>query len=300
MNNSALDELRFSADYARSRQSRFVGFLRRLLSARMAAPSLVIVVIVVLAAIFAPWISPHDPLAQDPFHGLANPTWNHLLGTDQLGRDSLSRLIYGSRVALAVGFGAVAFGVVIGMPIGVVSGYLRGAVDDVLMRVMDAIVAFPGLVLALALVSVRGASLGNVIFAIGVGNIPYIARITRSEALAIRGRDYVLAAEATGATSWRIMFSHVMPNTLAPVIVQSTLGMAYAVLASAGLSFLGVGVPQPTPSWGSDLQFAFGFMSIQPLVAIVPGVAIFALVLAFNILGDAFRDVLDPRLRGSI
>ncbi len=280
--------------------ARSLDFLRRLLRVRLAGPSLFIILVIIFAAIFAPLIAPYDPLKQDPFHGLTGISAKHWLGTDQLGRDTLSRLIYGSRVALAVGFGAVAFGAAIGMPIGILSGYLRGFLDDLMMRLMDAIVSFPGLILALGLVAARGASLSNVIFAIGVANIPWIARVTRSQALAVREQEYIVAAQSVGASPLRIMFRHVLPNTLAPVIVQSTLGMAYAVLAEAGLSFLGVGVPPPTPSWGSDLQFAFGFMNHQPLVAIVPGVAIFLLVLAFNLLGDGLRDVLDPRLRGSI
>jgi ABC-type dipeptide/oligopeptide/nickel transport system permease subunit len=201
---------------------------------------------------------------------------------------------------LIVGFGSVAFGAALGMPIGIVSGYMRGATDDILMRLMDAIVAFPGLVLALGLIAARGPSVENIIFAIGLANIPFIARVTRGQALAVREQDYIMASVSVGASSMRIMFRHVLPNTMAPIIVQSTLGMAYAVLAEAGLSFLGVGVRPPTPSWGQDLQFAFGFMNHQPLVAIVPGVAIFVLVLSLNLLGDALRDVLDPRLRGSI
>ncbi len=289
---------------------RSLDFLRRLMRVRMAAPALAIVLLIVFCAIYTffvpkPWLFDttwplQDPVKQDPFHGLQGASWSHPLGTDQLGRDSLSRLIYGSQIALAVGFGAVGFGVAVGMPIGIFSGYLRGFPDAVLMRLMDAIISFPGLVLALALVAARGASLTNVIFAIGIANIPFIARVTRGQALAVREQEYILAAQSTGASPLRIMFRHVMPNTLAPVIVQSTLGMAFAVLAEAALSFLGVGVPPSTASWGSDLQFAFGFMSHQPLVAIVPGAAIFLLVLSFNLLGDGLRDVLDPRLRGSI
>ncbi len=287
--------------------TRSVDFLRRLLRVRMAGPSLVIIVVIVFCAIFAsnPFtgrhlVSPYDPAAQDPFHGLQGTSWKHPLGTDQLGRDSLSRLIYGARIALEVGFGSVLFGAAIGLPIGIVSGYARGILDDFLMRIMDAIVSFPGLVLALALVAVRGPSVANIVFAIGVGNIPFIARVTRSQALAVRAQEYVTASVSVGASPLRIMFRHVMPNCMAPLIVQSTLGMAYAVLAEAGLSFLGVGVRPPTASWGSDLQYAFGFMNHQPLVAIVPGVAIFMLVLSLNLIGDGLRDVLDPRMRGSL
>lgn len=298
--------------------TRSLDFLKRLMRVRMAAPSLFIILLIVFCAVFAsnpftghhpfaaydadakPLLAPYDPAKQDPFHGLQGMSWSHPLGTDQLGRDSLSRLIYGSRIALEVGFGAVLFGAAIGLPIGVVSGYARGLLDDFLMRLMDAIVSFPGFILALGLVAARGASISNIIFAIGVGNIPWIARVTRSQALSVRAQEYVTASIAVGASPMRIMFRHVMPNCLAPLIVQSTLGMAYAVLAEAGLSFLGVGIRPPTPSWGQDLQFAFGFMNHQPLVAIVPGVAIFMFVLSLNLLGDGLRDVLDPRLRGTI
>ncbi len=279
---------------------RALDFLRRLMRVRMAAPSLAIILVIAFAAVFAPLVAPYDPAVQDPFHGLEGTSWKHLLGTDQLGRDSLSRLIFGARIALEVGFGAVMFGAAIGLPIGILSGYARGFLDDLLMRLMDAIVSFPGLILALGLVAARGASVSNIIFAIGVANIPFIARVTRSQALAVRAQEYIVAAESVGASPLRIMVRHVMPNCVAPLIVQSTLGMAFAVLAEAGLSFLGVGVRPPTPSWGQDLQFAFGFMNHQPLVAIVPGMAIFVLVLSFNLLGDGLRDVLDPRLRGSL
>lgn len=300
MNEEALDWAPVRPSRSDSWQSRALDFLRRLLRVRLAGPSLVILVVITLAAVFAPLVAPDDPAAQDPFHGLQGVSWSHPLGTDQLGRDSLSRLIYGARIVLIVGFGSVAFGAALGMPIGIISGYMRGATDDILMRLMDAIVAFPGLVLALGLIAARGPSVENIIFAIGLANIPFIARVTRGQALAVREQDYIMASVSVGASSMRIMWRHVLPNTMAPIIVQSTLGMAYAVLAEAGLSFLGVGVRPPTPSWGQDLQFAFGFMNHQPLVAIVPGVAIFLLVLSLNLLGDALRDVLDPRLRGSI
>jgi peptide/nickel transport system permease protein len=274
--------------------------LRRLLRVRMAGFSLAIVLIVVVAAIFAPLLAPYDPLAQDPYAGLQDPSWAHLLGTDQSGRDVLSRLIYGARVSLGISVGAVAFGIVLGVPLGLVSGYLLGVVDAVTMRAMDALVSFPGLILALGLVAALGPNLSNLIIAIGVANVPWLARIVRSQVLSIREQEYVTAARTVGASDVRILFNHIWPNSLAPVIVQSTLGMGYAVLAEASLSFLGVGVRPPTPTWGSMLQFAFGFLSIAPLLSIVPGVAIFLLVLAFNIIGDALRDVLDPRLRGRI
>lgn len=287
------------ATHVMGRTDRAVDFMRRLARVRLAVPSLIFILIVVMAALLAPWISPHDPRVQ---HGvtLQPPSSEFLLGTDHIGRDVLTRLIYGSRVSLMVGLGAVAFGVMLGFPLGVLSGYVRGMTDEVIMRFMDALIAFPGIIIALGFVAVRGPSLSNIIIAIGIANMPWIARIARSQVLSIREQEYVTAARALGAGHLRIMTVHVSPNTLAPIIVQSTLGMGYAVLAEAGLSFLGVGVPPPTPTWGSMLRFAFQFLHHAWWFSIIPGTAIFLLVLAFNLLGDALRDVLDPRLRGSI
>lgn len=274
-------------------------FMRRLLRVRFARSSMIFILLVLIAAIFAPWLAPYDPSVQDPFHGLASFSGQHWLGTDELGRDVLSRLIYGSRVSLQIGVGAVAFGLLIGVPIGVVSGYSRGIVDDILMRLMDAIVAFPSLVLALALVAAAGPSKSSLIIAIGVGNVPWLARVARSQVLSVGQQDYVLAARSVGASPLRIMAAHVASNALQPVIVQASLNVGYAILAEAALSFLGVGVPPPTPSWGSMLQFAFNHISTDPWLSVIPGAAIFLLVLAFNLLGDALRDALDPRMRRS-
>jgi peptide/nickel transport system permease protein len=274
--------------------------LGRLLRVRLAGPALFFILLVAVVAALAPVISPYDPLVQKADESLQPPSLAHPFGTDQLGRDVLSRMLFGARVALAVSLGAVSFGVALGLSIGIVAGYVRGLVDEVLMRVMDAIVAFPGLILALALMAALGPDLKNVIIAIGVANVPWVARVVRSQTLSVRERDYILAARAVGLGHARIMARHVFPNVLAPVIVQSTLGMGYAVLAEAGLSFLGVGVQPPTPTWGGMLRFAFGLLHQAPWLSLVPGAAIFLLVLSFNILGDALRDVLDPRLRGSI
>lgn len=274
--------------------------VKRLSRQRLAIPAFGFVMLVFLAAIFAELVAPYDPLAQSPFAGLRGPSLDHPLGTDQLGRDVLSRLIFGSRVALIVGIGAVAFGVAVGMPLGLISGYARGFTDDVIMRLMDAIVAFPGLILALGLVAALGQSPTNLVVAIGIANVPWIARIVRAQVLTVRELDFVLAARCVGASHTRILGTHVWPNTLAPVIVQSTLAMGYAVLTEAGLSFIGAGIAAPTPTWGSMLQFGFGFLNRVPLLSIVPGLAIFLLVLSFNLLGDILRDVLDPRLRGRI
>jgi len=280
--------------------ARAVAMTQRVLHQPLAIPALLVVLLVVVAAVFSPLLAPYDPIAQSPYATLQPPSWAHWLGTDQLGRDVLSRLIYGSRVALIVGFGAVAIGVIVGMPLGLVSGYLGGIVDDIIMRIVDALVAFPGLILTLGLVAALGRNLTNLVLAIGIANIPWIARIVRGQVLSFRELDYIQAARSIGAGHLRIMLAHIWPNTLAPVIVQSTLGLGYAVLTEASLSFIGAGISPPTATWGSMLQFAFGFLNRAPLLSIVPGIAIFMLVLAFNMLGDILRDVLDPRMRGSV
>ncbi|HEY8490228.1 MAG TPA: ABC transporter permease [Dehalococcoidia bacterium] len=275
-----------------------LAFLGRLLRVRMAGFALAVVLITVIMALFARWLAPHDPTFTGP-EPLASPSLEHPLGTDQLGRDMLSQIIYGSRIALAVSTGAVLLGTVVGGSLGILSGYVRGILDEVTMRAMDALVAFPGLILALALASALRPSLQTVIIAIAVANVPWIARVARSQALGVREMEYVTAARALGAGPGRILTRYILPNSLAPIIVQSTLGMGYAVLAAAGLSFLGAGVPPPTPDWGAMVRSSYGLLAGYPLLALAPGAAIFLLVLSFNLLGDALRDVLDPRLRGA-
>jgi ABC-type dipeptide/oligopeptide/nickel transport system permease subunit len=224
----------------------------------------------------------------------------HWMGVDQLGRDVMSRIIFGSRIALGVSICAVGLGAALGVPIGLLAAYFRGWTDSILMRFMDAIISFPGLILAMGLAAILGAEWYNLVIAIGVGNIPWIARVVRSQALSVCENDYILAAQTVGARSPRILARYIWPNSTAPVIVQVSVGMAWAVLVEAGLSFLGVGVRPPTPTWGSMLQFAFPVLKREPWLSIAPGTAIFLLVLAFNFVGDALRDVLDPRLKGVI
>lgn len=272
--------------------------IKALARVRLAAFAFLVIAGFMFCAFFAHWIAPYDPLSIKAGKPLSPPSLEHWFGVDQLGRDVLSRVIYGSQIALGVSIGAVGFGALVGTPLGLASGYFRGWTDSTLMRVMDAIVSFPSIILALGLASALGAAWYNLVIAIGIGNVPWIARVVRSQVLSVRENDYVLAARAMGAGNGRIMRLHIWPNSTAPVIVQASLGMGYAVLAEASLSFLGVGVRPPTATWGSMLQFAFPLMDRAPWLAIIPGVAIFLLVLAFNFLGDALRDVLDPRLRG--
>ena len=265
--------------------------------APMGAAALVVILILALLASAAPVFSPYDPLAQDYNALLKGPTLAHPLGTDQIGRDLLSRIIYGTRISFAVGVVAVGLALAIGAPLGLLAGYSRGFVDELVMRVMDAIIAFPGVILALAIVAVLEPNLLNVMIAIGITSIPIFARLTRGQVLSLRERDYVIAAEGLGATDLRIMVRHILPNAISPLIVQATLGLGFAVLAEASLGFLGVGVQPPTPTWGSILNQGSPLLERAPWLSIAPGMAIFILVLAFNLLGDALRDEFDPRVR---
>ena len=265
-----------------------------------AAFGVIFISLTIGVALLAPWIVPVNPEDMDFDHLLSDITASHLLGTDQLGRDTLARLIYGARIALIVSLGAIGLGVAIGVPLGLIAVYFRGVVDDVIMRVMDALVVFPSLLIAVGLAAALGGSVSTVILAIGIANVPWMARVIRSQGLSIREQDFVAAALVGGVSHTRIIFKHILPNSVAPVIVQSTLSMGYAVLTEAALGFIGVGIQPPTPTWGNMLQQAFPMLEQQALLSIVPGVAIFLLVLSFNFVGDALRDVLDPRLKGVI
>lgn len=274
--------------------------IRKLARNPRAAFGLFVLTVVLFCAVFANVISPFDPEEMDFNNLLSGMNSTHLLGTDQLGRDTLSRLIFGSQIALTVSVGSVSLGVILGVPLGLISVYFRGWIDDLFMRVMDAVMVFPSLLIAVTLAATMGSSLTTVILAIGIANVPWIARIVRSQGLSIREQDYVAAAIAGGMGHSRVIVKHIFPQTLAPVIVQATLGMGYAVLVEASLGFIGVGVQPPTPTWGNMLQAAFPLLQRQPLMSVVPGLAIFSLVLAFNFVGDSLRDILDPRLRGII
>ncbi len=282
-------------------------FMRRFLRVRLVKPAIVILIAFTLIAIFVDLfpIPGYEIQATDE-NGLylsrVSPTWDHPFGTDQIGRDTLARVLYATRAALAVGFGASLLGAVIGLPLGIAAGFSRGAIDEILMRLMDAVLAFPGLILALALVSVLGRDIINIIVAVGIANIPWVARIARSMALSVREQDYVLAGRTIGAGNLRIMMRYVLPNSFQPVIVQVSLGAGFAIISEAGLSFLGLGIRPPEPTWG-------GLVSDGRQVIITgtgwwlwvfPGACIALLVWSLNIIGDGLRDVLDPRLRGAL
>ena len=261
--------------------------------------ALLAVALVVFAALAAPWIAPYDPKQQDLLRQFEMPSRSHLLGTDDLGRDVLSRIIWGSRVALQVGLISVGIAVLFGVPIGLIAGFYSGWADSVLMRVMDALLAFPPILLAMAVIAGLGPGIRNAMLAIGVVFLPTFARLARSSALVVKEMDYVLAARATGARAARIMLRHIVPNSMAPIIVQASLGAGLAVIAEASLAYLGLGSQPPNPSWGVMLRQASSFLQQHWFVTVPPGLAIFGLVLALNVIGDHLRDVLDPRLRGT-
>jgi peptide/nickel transport system permease protein len=277
--------------------SRLWALLRRLKQSKFALIGGFVVGLVIFAAIFAPLIVPYDPVKQDILSLLQGPSRSHLLGTDEIGRDTLSRVIYGARVSLMVGVIAVSISMFIGSALGLIAGYGRGLIDTVIMQIMDALLAFPALALALAITAMLGPSLNNAMIAIGITGIPAFARLVRGQVLSLRDLEYVQAARALGASNMQIIVKHILPNTMAPIIVQTSIAIPAAILAEAGLSFLGLGIQPPTPSWGAMLNTARGYIQMTPWLAIVPGVAIFVTVLAFNFLGDALRDTLDPRLR---
>ena len=282
-------------------RSRRQDFLRTFFSNRLAVFGAAVMVIFMLMAIFAPLIAPYDPLSQNLLQKFAPPSASHPFGQDELGRDILSRVIYGARISLTAGLAAVAIATGVGTIIGLVAGYVGRWPDSVLMRLMDVLLAFPSILLAIVIVSVLGPSLTNAMLAIGIVFIPQMARVVRSAVISVRERDYIEAERALGAGNAQIVFSGVLPNSMAPLIVQATLTLATAILDVAALSFLGLGARAPTPEWGAMLTDAFRsgygvFVDGQHAI-IFPGVAIALCVLSVNFIGDGLRDALDPRHR---
>ena len=284
------------------REREWVGLLRRLARRRTALFGLAVVTAVALTAIMAPLVSPFDPLEQDISQRLRDPGWldaqgrAHPLGTDHLGRDILARIIYGARVALLVGVAAVAISGVLGMMIGLVAGYFGGRVDDFFMRLADIQLAFPFILLAIAVIGVLGPSLRNIIIVIGVSSWVVYARVVRGEVLSIREREFVQAAIALGGRNGRIVLRHVLPNAFTPWLVVATLDMARVIVIESALSFLGLGVQPPTPTWGGMLADGRVYLSTAWWLATFPGLAILVTVLGINLFGDGLRDTLDPRL----
>ena len=268
---------------------------RRLRREPSAIIGAIIIALFVILAIFAPWIAPYDPNASDWMVVREAPTLTHLLGTDDLGRDVLSRVIYGARASLAAGVVSVVVALAIGVPLGLAAGFFGGILDTLISRLADALLACPFLVLAIALAAFLGPSLENAMIAIGISAMPIFIRLTRAQTLVVRNEEYIAAALSLGIGNFALITQHILPNVLAPIIVQATLTMAVAVLAEASLAFLGLGQLPPAPSWGSMLDVARQFLSEAPWMALFPGLAIIAVVVGFNLLGDGLNDALNPR-----
>ena len=269
--------------------------LRRFVGRPAALLGAAYLVLLIGGALAAPAIAPYDPLKQDPAAMLSTPSRAHWLGTDDLGRDVLSRLLYGARLSLGASLMAVAIATLAGLPIGLAAGYLGGAADDALMRVIDALQAFPALILAMAISAALGPGLVNVMIAVGIVYTPRFARLVRGQVLSLREELFVEGARAAGASHLRIIARHVLPNVVAPVTVQVSIGVAFALLAETSLSFLGVGIKPPEPSWGTDVGRGYRFMRLAPWLVFIPGSVILLTTLAFNMVGDGMRDALDPR-----
>lgn len=258
---------------------------------------LVVFLAIVVMALLAPVLAPYDPIAQGVGPPLERPSAAHWAGTDSFGRDILSRIIYGARVALVVGLAAVLLAMVVGVALGLVSGYYGGLVDTVIMRIMDGLFAFPIIILAIAMMAVMGFGVRNVIIAVAVGFIAPFARVTRADVLAVKEEPYIEAARLAGVGSLAIVFRHVLPNVLAPIIVQAALRVSGAIITESGLSFLGLGPPPPTAAWGRMIAEGQPFIVMAPHVSTIPGIALMLAIVALNLLGDGLRDTLDPRMR---
>lgn len=277
--------------------------LRRIITVffgrKLAVFGLAIIIMLILTAIFAPWIAPYDPYKMNLGQKLATPSKEHLLGTDSLGRDTLSRIIYGTRTSLIVGIGSIGLAVIVGQLMGLAAAYFGGILFAIIMRFTDALMATPMILNALIISVLLGGGLKNVIIALGIGMISSQCRMMCSQALTIKENDYIMAAKATGASNVRIMFRHIFPNAFPPLLVITTIGLGTTILAEAGLSFLGLGIAPPQPAWGSMINDGYKFLLTNPVLSIAPGVAIGLVVFSFNMVGDGLRDAVDPRLRGT-
>jgi ABC-type dipeptide/oligopeptide/nickel transport system permease subunit len=272
--------------------------IKAILKHKVSCVGVVIIILLVLMAVFAPLLAPCDPNQQDLYHVLEGPSRKHLLGTDDVGRDLLSRVIYGSRISLLVGVASTTFAAVIGVILGLIAGYKGGIVDMVIMRITDTFMCIPGLILLLVMAAALGPGLHNIIIAISALGWTGFARIIRGQVLMVRELPYIEAANASGASGFRIMFRHLLPNSLAPIIVAATITLGGVIMLESAAAFLGLGVQPPTPSWGKELRIGYSYLEVVPLFSIAPGLMITLAILAFNFLGDGMRDALDPRLRG--
>lgn len=271
--------------------------IHRFTNNKVAVVCFLVLAFVTLLALFGPFVAPYDPLEQDLANNYREPSREHLLGTDDLGRDTLSRLIYGARISLGISLSSVSLGVLVGAILGLLAAYYGGWLDSAIMRFMDFLLALPGILLAIAIVAVLGKGIVNTILAVAIFAVPTFARLIRGSALSVQELDYIEATRALGASDLRIIFKHIVPNALTPVVVQATLSLGTAILISSGLSFLGLGVQPPHPEWGAMLSKGRELIRTTPVVAIAPGVSITLVVLCFSMVGDGLRDALDPRLR---
>lgn len=283
--------------YNEKKQSLWLDAWRRLRKNKAAVIGLIILVILVLVALFADVIAPFDFTTQNLDAVLQKPNATHWFGTDNFGRDIFSRVVYGSRISLRIGFIAVGIALIIGGSMGAIAGYFGGWFDTIVMRLVDIMLAVPTILLAISIVSVLGPGITNLMIAVGVSNVPTYARVVRASVLSIKETQYIEAARAMGSRDMTIIFKHVIPNTLAPVIVQSTIGVAGAILSAAGLGFIGLGIQPPNPEWGSMLNAGRHFIRDHPHLTTYPGLAIMVTILSLNLLGDGLRDVLDPKLQ---
>ncbi len=274
--------------------------LRVFFGRKLAVVGLVIIALLIVVAIFAPLLAPYKPLKINLDETLQDPSWRHLLGTDVNGRDTLSRVIYGAQTSLAVAFGAMAIAAVAGVILGLLAGYFGGAVYMIIMRVIDALMSVPTLILALFLAALMGGGLRNVIIALGISLTSIYARLMCGQVLSMRENDYILACRAMGAGNFRTMLRHIMPNAFPPLLITVTLQLGTMILAEAGLSFIGVGIQPPTPAWGAMVNTGYPYLFTHPMLSIAPGIAIALVVFGFNMVGDGLRDALDPRLRGAL
>jgi len=271
---------------------------KAILKHKVSCAGVVIITLLVLMAVFAPFLAPHNPNEQNLYHVLEGPSRKHLLGTDDVGRDLLSRVIYGSRISLLVGVAATIFAAVIGVILGLIAGYKGGIVDMVIMRITDTFMCIPGLILLLVMAAALGPGLHNIIIAISLIGWTGFARIIRGQVLMVRELPYIEASNAAGASGFRIMFRHLLPNSMAPIIVAASMTIGGVIMLESAAAFLGLGVQPPTPSWGKELRIGYSYLEVVPLFSIAPGLLITLAILAFNFLGDGMRDALDPRLRG--
>lgn len=280
--------------------SEFKRFVRVLTSRVVVIVGLVIIITLLLVALFAPLIAPYDPYKLDIKNRLEQPSGEHWLGTDRVGRDTLSRVIYGTRTSLQIGLTAVAFAAIVGVTLGMTAGFLGGWTYTVIMRIMDALMSFPMILLALMIAALLGGGLENVIIALAISLTPSYARLMCGQVLVVKESDYILAARSLGANQWYIMIRHVILNCLPPIIVFITMMLGNAILAEAGLSFLGIGVEAEVPTWGGMINDGREFLLSNPILSFAPGAALMLVVFGFNMVGDGLRDALDPRLRGMI